>query len=138
MGPIQTLPKPPLWGKQELHPVCHLGEVAAAWPVPAQAQLHLSPAQAQQSSRGAGKQLAEVIYTWFTPCCCPDPLPQRSGVSRRVALPTCRHSPARSAALLPLLTLRAEGLTAAILFPAALQMIQHNKTDNSPSEKRKL
>lgn len=94
--------------------------------------------RAQQSSGGAGKQLTELIYSWFTPCCCPDPLAQRTGVTRHVGLPTCRHSPAHSSALLPLITLRAEGLTAAILFPATLQMIQHNKTYNSPLEKRKL
>lgn len=84
--------------------------------------------RAQQSSGGAGKQLREMIHTQFTPCC------WRRGATRRVALPTCRHS----SALLPLMTLRAEGLTAAILFPATLQMIQHNKTYNSPLEKRKL
>lgn len=133
-GPTQTLP----CGKQHLDAVCHLGEVAAAWLAPVQAQLGLSPAQSPAELWGSRKAATELIYTWFTPCCCPDPLAQSRAVSRRVALPTCRHSPAHCSAGLPLITLRAEGLTAAILFPATLQMIQHNKTYNSPLEKRKL
>lgn len=133
-GPTQTLP----CGKRDLDAVCHLGEVAAVWLVPVQAQMGLSPAQSPAELWGSRKAATELIYTWFTPCCCPDPLAQSSAVSRRVALPTCRHSPAHCSAGLPLITLRAEGLTAAILFPVTLQMIQHNKTYNSPLEKRKL
>lgn len=67
-------------------------------------------------------------------------LPQTSGLIRACDKRTARAPlvQSRGGGGWVSAALRAGGLTAAILFPANLQMIQHNKTYNSLLEKRKL